>query len=146
MIPAEFERVMFMKSKVLLVITALCASLAIGLLAAGCGDGIKTDVSTKSTLAASKDDATANPPKSEPDTDAFQKIAVKACVDSAARESVPEGMAQGYCDCAIDELLQKLDSSQIADIALSGDTALPPDVEEELANAVLACMDKLIRE
>jgi len=137
-----------MKSKALLVITALCASLAIGLFAAGCGGGgdkaDTADTATKSTPAASNEDATANPPKSEPDTDAFQKIAVKACVDSAARQSVPEDMAKGYCNCAIDELLQNLDSDQIADIALSGDTALPPDVEKELTNAVLDCIEKLV--
>ena len=46
---------------------------------------------------------------------------------------------------AIDELLQNLDSDQIADIALSGDTDLPPDVEEELMNAVLDCIDKLVQ-
>ena len=134
-----------MKSKALPVITALCASLAIGLFAAGCGGGgDKADTSATATPAASKDDATAKPPKSEPDTDAFQKIAVKACVDSAARQSVPEDMAKGYCNCAIDELLQNLDSDQIADIALSGDTALPPDVEKELTNAVLDCIEKLV--
>jgi hypothetical protein len=137
---------MFMKIKALLVITALCASLAIGLFAAGCGGGgDKADVSTKSTPAAATEEATAKPPKSEPDTDAFQKIAVKACIDSAAEEDVPEDMATDYCNCAIDELLQNLDSDQIADIALSGDTDLPPDVEEELMNAVLDCIDKLVQ-
>ena len=132
-----------MKRKALLVIVALSALLAIGLFAAGCGGGDKVDSSAKSTPAASKDD-TPNPPKSKPDTDVFKAIAVKACVDSAAQEDVPEDMASEYCNCAIDELLQNLDSSQIADIALSGDTALPPDVEEELMNAVLDCIDKLM--
>jgi len=133
------------RSKALLVIMALSASLAIGLFAAGCGGGgDKVDSSAKSTPAASNDE-TPNPPKSKPDTDAFAEIAVKACVDSAAREGVPEDMASEYCNCAIDELLQNLDSSQIADIALSGDTDLPPDVEEELMNAVLDCIDKLMQ-
>jgi hypothetical protein len=141
----------------LLVIMALSASLAIGLFATGCGGGgNKADAPAVSTPAASQDtpadstpaaskDETPNPPKSKPDTDAFAEIAVKACVDSAAREGVPEDMASEYCNCAIDELLQNLDSSQIADIALSGDTDLPPDVEEELMNAVLDCIDKLMQ-
>lgn len=135
-----------MKGKALLVIMALSASLAIGLFAAGCGGGggDKVDSPAKSTPAASKDE-TPNPPKSKPDTDAFKEIAVKACVDSAAEEDVPEDMATEYCNCAIDELLQNLDSDQIADIALSGDTDLPPDVEEELMNAVLECIDKLVQ-
>ena len=135
-----------MKSKALLIIMALSASLAIGLLAAGCGGGgsDKVDSPAKAATVESNDDNDANPPKSEPDTDAFKEIAVKACVDSAAEEDVPEDMASEYCNCAIDELLQNLDSSQIADIALSGDTDLPSDVEEELMNAVLDCIDKLM--
>ena len=148
---------MFVKSKALLIIMALSASLAIGLFAAGCGGGgDKSDTPAKSTPAASQDTpadstpvtskkATPKPPKSNPDTNAFQEIAVKACIDSATQEDVPEDMASEYCNCAIDELLQKLDSSQIADIALSGDTDLPPDVEEELMNAVLDCIDKLMQ-
>ena len=53
----------------------------------------------------------------------------------------------GVQTCALpifDELLDNLDSDQIADIALSGDTDLPPDVEEKLMNAVLDCIDKLM--
>ena len=134
-----------MKSKALLVIMALSASLAVGLFAAGCGGGgDKSDTPADSTPVTSKK-ATPKPPKSNPDTNAFQEIAVKACIDSATQEDVPEDMASEYCNCAIDELLQNLDSSQIADIALSGDTDLPPDVEEELMNAVLDCIDKLMQ-
>ena len=133
-----------MKSKALLVIMALSASLAIGLFAAGCGGGDdKSDTPAKSTPAASNDE-TPNPPKSEPDTDAFAEIAVKACIDSATEEDVPEDMAEEYCECAIDELLQNLDSDQIADIVLAGGEDLPADVEEELMNAVLDCVDKLM--
>ena len=135
-----------MKSKALLIIMALSASLAIGLFATGCGGGSsdKVDSPAKAATVESNDDNDANPPKSKPDTDAFKEIAVKACVDSAAEEDVPEDMASEYCNCAIDELLDNLDSDQIADIALSGDTDLPPDVEEELMNAVLDCIDKLM--
>ena len=133
-----------MKSKALLVIMALSAALAIGLFAAGCGGGgDKVDSPAKSTPAASNDE-TPNPPKSKPDTDAFAEIAVKACIDSATEEDVPEDMASEYCNCAIDELLQNLDSDQIADIVLAGGEDLPADVEEELMNAVLDCVDKLM--
>jgi len=134
------------RNKALLVIMALSVSLAIGLFAAGCGGGDeKSDAPANATAVDSTNDDDADPPKSEPDTDAFKEIAVKACIDSAAEEDVPEDMASEYCNCAIDELLQNLDSSQIADIALSGDTDLPPDVEEELMNAVLDCIDKLVQ-
>ena len=133
-----------MKSKALLVIMTLSASLAIGLFAAGCGGGgDKSDTPAKATPAASNDE-TPNPPKSKPDTDAFAEIAVKACIDSATAEDVPEDMAEEYCECAIDELLQNLDSDQIGEIVLSGAEDLPPDVEEELMNAVLDCVDKLM--
>ena len=133
-----------MKSKVLLIIVALCALLAIGLFATGCGGG-GDKAASPANATESKDNTNANPPKSEPDTDAFKKIAVKACIDSAARESAPGDMASGYCNCAIDKMLENMSSEQIADVALSGDTALPPDVEEKLTNAVLDCIDKLVQ-
>ncbi len=132
-----------MKSKALLIVMALCASLAIGLFATACGGGSDKADSPANTTE-SKDNSDANPPKSEPDTDAFQKIAVDACVESAADSGVSEDMAQEYCDCAIDKMLENMSSEQIADIALSGDSELPSDVEEELMNAVLDCIDKLM--
>jgi hypothetical protein len=91
----------------------------------------------------SKDSSDADA-KSEPDSDAFGRIAVDACVESAADSGVSEDMAQEYCDCAIDKMLENMSSEQIADIALSGDSELPSDVEEELMNAVLDCIDKLM--
>ena len=131
-----------MKSKALLIIVALTVSLAIGVFATGCGGGSDKADSPASTTESKDNDA--NPPKSEPDSDAFRDIAVEACVDSAAESGVSDDMAQEYCDCAIDKMLENMSSEQIADIALSGDSELPSDVEEELMNAVLDCIDKLM--
>ena len=133
-----------MKRKALLVIMALSASLAIGLFAAGCGGGgDKVDSPAKSTPAASNDE-TPNPPKSKPDTDAFAEIAVKACVDSAEEEGVAAETAEKYCNCATDELLRNVDPNELKQIGaagLSGDVALPPDVEKKMMDAVLYCVD-----
>jgi hypothetical protein len=138
---------MFVKSKALLIVAALSASLVIGLFAAGCGGGgdDKSDSPAKVATTESNDNHDANPPKSEPDTDAFKEIAVKSCIDSAVGSDVSRDMATEYCNCAIDKMLENMTSEQIADIALSGDSELPPDVEEQLMNAVLDCIDKLMQ-
>jgi len=139
-----------MKGKALLVVMALGASLAIGLFAIGCGGGDdKSDAPAKSTPAAVSDDTsnTPKPPKSDPDTHAFQEIAVEACMDSALESGVPEDMAQEYCDCAMDELLKNVDADELAEIgvnALSGDEDLPTDIEDKLMDAVLECLDMLM--
>lgn len=145
-----------MKSRALLVVIALSVSLALGLFGVACG-GDKSDSSAGSTPAAStpaaeatKDEA--NPPKSEPDSsvvETFRRVAVKSCLDEATAEDVPEDMAGEYCNCAIDELLKNIDEKDIENIgvdALSGDESLPSDIENELMNAVLTCIDKLIGE
>jgi hypothetical protein len=140
---------MFMKSKALLIIMALGAFLAIGLFATGCGGGDKSDLPANVATAESNDDNDANPPKSDTDTEMFRKVAVKACVDSAADEDVPEDMAQEYCDCAIDELLKSVSQDEFAEIganALSGDTSLPPEIEDKMADAILECLDRLVTE
>lgn len=133
-----------MRNRALLVIIALSLSLAIGLFAVACG-GDKSDSAEPSTTNSSNSDA--DPPKSEPDGDTFAKIANEACIDSATESGVSEDMAEEYCNCAIDQLLENVDADQLADIgasALSGDDELPPEVEDELMNAVLDCIDKLM--
>jgi hypothetical protein len=142
---------------------ALAASLAIALFATACGGG-KSDSSSASTAsaydeltpakAATSAESTpakvatknANPPKSNADTDVFRQIAVKSCMDSAAQEDVSAAAAEDYCTCAIDELLQNVDPSeltQIGEAAASGNDTLPPDVEDKLMTAVMDCLDKL---
>ena len=132
-----------MKSRALLVITALGALLVIGLFAAGCGGGAdEVDAPAESTPAASNGVAP-NPPKSNPDNGVFREIAVRACIDSAAEEGVGAETAEGYCNCAIDELLRSVDSNELKQIGaagLSGDAALPPDVEKKMMDAVLYCV------
>jgi hypothetical protein len=130
------------RKNALLVIIAVCAWLAVGLFATGCTIG---DTSSLPPAPTARDQALAKPPKSDPDSDAFKKIAVKACMDSATKEGVPENVSIDYCNCAIDELVQRLTSDQIAEIAHSGHIDLPPDVEEQLSSAVLDCMDKLLK-
>lgn len=131
-----------MRKNALLIIIAVCAWLAAGLFATGCTIG---DTSSRLPSPTPRDEAQAKPPKSDPDSDAFQKIAVKACMDSAAREGVPENVSFGYCTCAIDELVQRLTADQIAEVAHSGHIDLPPDVQEQLSSAVLDCMDKALK-
>jgi hypothetical protein len=132
------------RSKALLVIMALSASLAIGLFAAGCGGGgDEVDSPAESTPAASKG-VTPNPPKSNPDNGVFREIAARACIGSAEEEGVAAETAEKYCNCAIDELLKNVDANELKQIGaagLSGDVALPPDVEKKMMDAVLYCID-----
>jgi len=132
------------RSRSLLVITALSALLVLGLFAAGCGGGDdEVDAPAEATPAASNG-VTPNPPKSNPDNDVFREIAVRACIDSAAEEGVTAETAEEYCNCAIDELLRNVDSNEVKQISaagLSGDVALPPDIEKKMMDAVLYCVD-----
>lgn len=136
------ERSKAVRSKLLLVIIAVNLSLSAGLFAMACGVNRIDSVTKAATAEATNHNA--NPPKSDPDSEAFRATAAKACTESAAREGVPQDVSRGYCDCAINGLLQELDSQQISDIALSGDTHLPPDVEDKLSQDVLDCIDKLV--
>lgn len=157
-----------MKYKALLVIV-LAVSLAAALLAAGCGGSKKSDSSgdaTAAATAAATEKSTpskvatsqkftapktatpkANPPKSNSDTDMFREIAVKSCLDEATSQDVSAAMAQEYCTCAIDELLKNVNADelrQIGEAGLSGDSTLPPEVDQKLMDAVMACIDKLV--
>ncbi len=132
------------KSKLLLVIIAVNLSLSAGLFAMACGVNRVDSVTKTATAEATSHNA--NPPKSDPDSEAFRATAAKACAESAAREGMPDDISRGYCDCAINGLLQELDPQQISDIALSGDTDLPLDVQDKLSTAVLDCIDKLVNE
>jgi hypothetical protein len=138
------ERNIAVRSKLLLVIIAVNLSLAAGLFAIGCSVNRVDPVSKAATTASSSHDA--SPPKSDPDSEAFRATAIKSCVESATRDGVPAEVSYSYCDCAINGLLKQLDSQQIADVALSGDTDLPPDVEDKLSQNVLDCIDKLVSE
>ncbi len=143
----------------------LAVSLAGALLAAGCGGGSKiadpsiwaTAAATAATTAATTTTSAqstpqkvatwqANPPKSEPDTEVFREIAVKSCLDEAQGQDVSPEMAQEYCTCAIDELLKNVTTDelrQIGEAGLSGDSTLPPEIDQKLMDAVMACVDKL---
>jgi hypothetical protein len=151
------------------LVIVLAVSLAVALLAAGCGGSKKADSSgdaTTATTATTNDESTpakvatipksftaktatpkANPPKSNSDTDVFREVAIKSCLDEATSQDVSAAMAQEYCTCAIDELLKNVSADelrQIGEAGLSADQTLPPAVDQKLMDAVMACVDKLI--
>jgi hypothetical protein len=134
-----------MNNKALLLIAALTLPV-LAFTASSCTvNRIEKPAEAPAVAATASADAP-SPPKSEPDNEAFRQAAVRACTESAARDGVPEDMSQGYCNCAINGLLQQLSAEQISDIALSGSTQLPPDVEDKLSQNVLDCIDKLVSE
>ena len=142
-----------MRQRALLVIM-LAGSLAAALVAAGCGGNALLDPSSGPIMetAATGPQSTPlatwepNPPKSEPDTEVFRDIAVKSCLDEAQGQGVSADQAQQYCTCAIDELLKNVTSNELMQIGkagLSGNDTLPPEVDQKLTDAVMACIDKL---
>jgi len=145
-----------------LLVIVLAVSLAAALLTAGCGSGSKiadpsiwataaaTTAATTTTTAQSAPTAAAtwqaNPPRSEPDTLVFRDIAVKSCLDEAEKQGESADEAQQYCTCAIDELLKNVTSDELTRIGqagLSGNDMLPPDIDQKMMDAIMACNDKL---
>jgi hypothetical protein len=139
-----------MKSKTLLIIMALSAALALGLFATGCGGGDdKSDTPAKVATTEVNEDDEADPPKSEPDADLIREVTFKACVQSAEDSGVTEDMADEYCQCAADGVMDELSVDQLEEIGaagLSGDVDLPPEVEGKLADIILNCVDQFLEE
>jgi hypothetical protein len=122
------------RSKALLVILALIAALAVGLFATGCGgDG----------------DSDSNPPKSEPDADLVRQVTYKSCVREAENSGVAEGMADEYCECAADGVMNELTMDQLEEVGaagLSGDFDLPPEIQDKVGDIILDCVDQFLEE
>ena len=128
-----------MKDRASLVVMALSAALVAGMFATGCG-GADSDSTAKSAPAAMASTSDiANPPKSNPETGAFRKVAFEACTNSAANERVPADTVDAYCACAVDELVKSANAVEIAQVGKSGDENLPTSVEMKLTDAIVTC-------
>jgi hypothetical protein len=122
----------FMRNRALLVVVAVGVALVVGMPAAGC------TVSRLGPAASTNDEA--NPPKSNPEIGAFRKIAFKACIDSAD-DRVAADTAEAYCACAVDELVENLNTDEMVQIGSSGDENLPTYVQMEMTDAIVTCFD-----
>jgi len=129
-----------MKNRALLVVVALSAAMVASLSAAACGGDDSGSPAGSAPVATAPTGDKANPPKSNPEIGAFRKTAFKACIDSAD-DRVAADTAEAYCACAVDELVENLNTDEMVQIGSSGDENLPTDVEMEMTDAIVTCFD-----